>query len=323
MDGIPYWGKETFKDMRKMEKKEGREKQIEEMGVGDMYGLFFELSKRNAIIRVQDDGRYYYAYARDIIWDYRDRVIILPYWRYKEVAMEYNTKDKRHLDYDGTTVVLRYEYEKNIYVIDNRQTHERVDSIEVYDKIKGELYKINISNLPYLSEEKGLFSMQGLYERYKEYGYLSGEWEKGNRYHMINSEKGNNKEYKIRSASGYKHKLKTTDYTRLLQYKDIKMYIDETEGERSKRAYWERRYRFESYLYCIFGENLQPEEEEEKRNFKRLGEVRVYKYGERGNSLFLKYYYKDGVGKRKKTYEKYIPVKWIGIRKKGEEKCIE
>ena len=76
------------------------------------------------------------------------------------------------------------------------------------------------------------------------------------------------------------------------------------------KKYWERKYLFEAYLYCIFAQNLTIKEREYKNEFSKLGvSKRVFKYTDKDISLFLKYYYKDNYEFNKLSYERFVKTK--------------
>ena len=314
--GIPYWGSDTFNDIRELNKiTDLVEKEI--LNINSIYDLFFELSKKNNIIRVKEGDRYFYSYVRDICFNYRDRIIFIPYWSYKEKKISYNAKDKQHLDYiDESNLVVRYEFCKLIDIIDNRQTKERKEFIEIYDVEDKELYKVSIQGLPYINEE--VFSLNDLHKRYinSAYYYMDNEgFDFDNRYHKIDRQQGYNIEYRIRQQRCLKHWRKGLDDYSLLDYRDVRMYKyhDLTSNQKliftENKGYWERRYLFEAYIYCVFAANLQVQEKEYAVDFEKLGKSkRVVKYEENDISLFLKYYYKDYFVLNKLSYERYVKI---------------
>lgn len=319
--GIPYWGSETFNEMRKLsEVSDLEEKSIEDLGVDSIYTLFYELAKRNLIIRIKEDDKYFYSYVRDICFNYRDRVILIPYWSYLELVREINSNyDTVHLDMlDDNLVNIRHSFKLMYKIIDNRQLKVREKYIEVYDTTLKELYKIRLDNLPYITND--YFSIKDLHERYLNSAYYLVDYEDynfNNRYHKIDREQGYNTEYKIRQKFNLKHFVAGICKYDLLNYMDFRHYKYQElisilpQNLKDRKGYWERKYLFEAYLYCIFAEGLEVLEEEYRDRFRLLGNKdRILKYEEKGIPMILKYYYKDNITLSKKSYEGYVKIKF-------------
>lgn len=316
INGIPYWGNETFNEMRELAKiVEVPEKVLPE--ADSLYTLFLLLAKKNYILRISEGDKFFYSYVRDICFNYRDRIIFIPYWSYKEKIVSYLSENRQHLDYiNGHNLCVRYAFCKLIDIIDNRQTKERKEYIEVYDSENKELYKVRIKELPYITEK--YFSIKDLHDRYinSAYYYMDNEgFDFENRYHKIDREHGFNIEYRIRQQRSLEHWRKGLNDYSLVDYRDVRMYKyhDLASNQKLKfditKRYWERKYLFEAYLYCIFAANLPIEEEGYQKDFEKLGKSkRVVKYEENDVSLFLKYYYKDDIAMSKLSYEKYVKI---------------
>lgn len=309
LDGIPYWGSNTFKDMRKLEKCKIKKVDYN----GSLEGLITELFENNSIIQIKDNDIYYYTYIRDIVFNYRDGLILLPYYKYQEYSIDLNVNnnllDYKHLDINNETINLRYAFNKNYVIIDDYKLDARISDLRVVsnDKKSILLYSLNMKYTDRLT-----FSLDTLIDYYIDSCYYNKleDIKTDNLYHKIDKESGNNIEYKLRKKYMLPHYIYSdVDYT-LLDYKDVRTYklsdYINNNGVISNLNYSYRRFLFESYIYFSFASDLTVLESEYAEKHEALGKtLKYYKYNKGSFYIILKHYYKKFTVYSKMTYEKY------------------
>lgn len=321
MHGTPYWGENTFNDIRNIPELELEELTLEKISelcndrgllydVKDIYTLFLSLAELDFLF-LYGDSEAFLSWCRDIRFNYRDRYIFIPFYTYdtKTVVVDRKVVNQKFLDVvDDRTVHVRYNFSLKKTVVNNRKDNFSEKELYLYDYISKKKYHLALPTIPFI--EKGVFSLNELSDRYinsayfLEEGVTSEDWKK---YFPVNNKKRWNKEYQFRKSLNlplYKDSFIDIGYSDVRQYS----YHELFEGvrlEEESEPFWLRIYKFEAYLYCIMAEGLDPIEEEYNSNFRQLGKTKRHITIQGVKPLILKHYYKDNVTMRRKSYERY------------------
>lgn len=316
MLGFPFWGETTFLDIRDIVSGEAEKVTgMELLGVtcDDLYTLLVELAKTDYLYVVQDeyDNQTYVSWCRDIRFNYRDRILYIPYYSYATFDYEFKSNKKyATLDYiTDTTVRIKHSVALRQCIIDNRVTKSRNKELYVFDRVRHKVFCIGIENLPYLSSTD--WKMSKLFNLYLDYVYKDN---KGNKdgsslYYQKIGGKRENKESYLRAKLGlpnYAGNYEEMIYRDFPLY-DYAIYQSENAQVMSGKPYWLRRGLFEGYLYCAFASNLPVHELEYRDALAQLGTTRrTYKVCNDNVSMVLKYYYKDDYAPFvRKSYERF------------------
>lgn len=276
------------------------------------------------------------TWGRDIRVNYRDRYIFVPYYDFEEYEL-YREKMKSDYKYihhnrDLRELYIKYNYELKKYILDDRTTNYRRKSIRIYSPKNKTSYLINIDNLVYFNFEEDSFTYGNLGERILYASYINtGSFD------LFSEQEG---------KSLYTDKLTKAQYMRInksskttegvirnniglplykegtyldIDYRDYRLYpfdklfpnygiFSTLECEQNKLSspYWYRRYRYEMYVYSIFGEEVSPTTSRE--SFNKLGKsIRHISYKHKGVTGVLNYYYSGKETKlRRRTYDRYF-----------------
>lgn len=323
MNGTPYWGKQTFQDIRDINDLPHTELTLDKIkdlskssglsyDIKDTYTLFLALANLDFLFIIEGETLFT-TWCRDIRFNYRDKKVFIPYYSYKVEDLEFSREvaENDFLDTtDNKNIKIRHEFKLESILLEDRNTGIVKTQIDLYDYINKIKYKLNIPKLPYLSTET--FSLADLSNRYIESAYIkvdntdSDDWKK---YLKVDTRGSKKKEHKIRLKEGLN--LYAEGYNDLT-YNDVRHYeySELHEGSRMVadeiKPYWLRMYEFEAYLYCIFAQELEVEEKEYKEPFAKLGvSERFLTYTENKKPLVLKHYYKNEITLRRKSYERY------------------
>jgi hypothetical protein len=292
VNGTPYWGNECFSELRGLSEIETCPLSISKINelcnskgltvhVSDMYSLFLSLAHLDFLFVIEANGTWV-SWCRDVRFNYRDKFVFIPYYRYKteQYELKHHFKDMSHIDLvDSDVANVRYDFEMDSITLDDRRIGFRADSVVLYNPESKVKYRLSIKEVPYFSPSE--FSMEDLFTRYLTSAYIASDlhdfyWHK---YSRIDNKFKNNREHLLRRKMGlkaYAHK-----YTELI-------------------------YQFEAYLYCIFAVGVSPIEVEYKNQFDKLGNsLRFISYCKNDKCLVIKHYYKDNVTMRVKSYERY------------------
>lgn len=318
MKGLPYWGEDTFTTLRSLDKINFPLVTLEELsdlynfpaflsGHVDVFSLFKWFIEENLLFMVEDDRRYL-SWCADIRFNYRDRYMFIPYYKYETLEVPYGFADREYkfLDrLDGETVSIRYNFELVERVLDSRQSGVREKVISLFDRERDRGFSLSIEHLPYLSGET--FSMHTLHDSYTQ--LLAGSSNEPDKdYWRIQNGKFKTKEQQLRSA--YELPVYAGEFNDL-NYTDVRYYTLEECLERgllpNDIPYSLRVYLFEAYLYCVAASGVLPVEEEFKSDWVNLGSRKRFMTVSKNNvPLILKHYYKDGSGLRKKSYDRFV-----------------
>jgi hypothetical protein len=324
MYGTPYWGKETFQEVRDIKELPTNDLTIDKItdlckskglvvNIEDTYSLFFALSKLDLLF-ITENKNTYVTWCRDIRFNYRDRNIYIPYFEYETEQRTFKRTllENAFLDMPNPkTLNIRHNFKLSSTKVNDRKDSTNIDSLLLYDHINKIKYHLPYPSLPYLIQPD--FSLADLAERYLNSAYIESEvvedtdWKK---YLKVGTKGKKSKEHKIRLKAGLK--LYANQYTDMT-YTDVRKYTFEELNNGSHlrlddtKPFWERVFEFEAYLYCIFAQGIKVQEQEYQSDFVLLGvSKRHLTYDKSTKPLILKHYYTDKTMQtRRKSFERY------------------
>lgn len=283
--GVPYLGEETDKKLEKIYRLP--------LGVKKYFSLY-ELvqteKSADTLVIVEQFGKMWCTYLRDIRFDYKHRKVFIPYYTYdvKITDAKYNKKKHIHLMNVNEKVGIRYNY--CLKEIDLSKTNE----IVLYNFSTNSKY---IAQFTHLFGEP-TFDMNELYSKYIDYSRnfednLIHKHTEG--YHIISRDvKGiQNIERNLRIKYALPdYKESSVD----LYYRDVRN-LSENEFESKigidmcEKPYWERRIDFESLLFCAINDNSEPKDDFREEWTKVKNGKSFAKYGDKGLKLIIKSYW--------------------------------
>lgn len=293
--GIPYFGEDTEK-VWDTALKTGKSKK---KAYKSLMEFIREEATENKLVII--DGEYL-TYLRDIRFNYRDKEILIPYYSYQTFPID-KTRRKRdgHLLLDErNNVILRYNYELRKKVIsrgDGREDKEEDWILQLYD-INSEEHIETVIQHKFYGDDT--FSMEELYNRYINACYMQEDYYLNSHvegYHVItkNIRGITNKERVLRKEFGLEDYKNGTEKVEL-NYRDVRQYREEDIEVKmglveNKDNYWKRILDFESMLYCIMREEVEPKETELLQEWRKLGVSKdIYKYGDDIKLIFKSYW---------------------------------
>jgi hypothetical protein len=314
--GIPYWGENTWSDLTMIRSKDYNN--ILELNfpdsVRDLYDAFYFLAKQDYLYIIHDALGIWLSWCKDIRFNYRDKLVFLPYLRYETTQVKSN---KKHKHFDNPNVYFNYELVLKPII----QKQLGVEDLKfiIFDYRTGEFRRVDLTKYKYITSK---YSIEELYKNYLNACYYDEAWDAidfTNKYHWIDSNKGKNVEYTVRAENKLPHRkydksVMSEATKRLYFYCDIRLYsldvlinvyqipLDVT------LEYWERRFKFEAYMLL---HNLQYDsfiEDEFNTRFAELMEQKSHVVYESSNFLpfYLKHYYLLNDNMPRKSYEKYV-----------------
>ena len=279
----------------------------------DIFNVFYHLAKSDYIFLIDN----YTSWCRDIKFNYRDKAIYIPYYKYEE-KMVNSRKVHKHLDTVAPERVnVRYNFDlcfKPIFIGKELITKE----IKVFDREAIKVYTINLENRQFYSD---IFSISTLYKYYLNASYFDEAWDAidfTNKYHWIKSCKGENYEYALRANNHLPHIKEHTRESdniknKLLNFTDIRLYSLETIQTMYnfnldvEMQYWERKFLFDAYLLTNMLQENEFVEEAYNKQLKKLGKsLDYFKYDESNFPMYLKHYYKVQDFRKRASYEGYL-----------------
>lgn len=353
MSGIPYWGSSTFSDIRELNKNSFNILSLSDLSnyandrgfpfeVEDLHTLFTALAHLDWLFVIPENPtdyskspyqpNYFLSWARDVRFNYRDRMMFAPYFAFSvsevQASTAYQTnelldavvlvndvpvepeevEDSDNSTTETCTIALKHSFSYRLHLLDDRDTGFRRDELLVYDPRRKQGYRLTLTGLPYFQEET--FSLADMYERYINAAYIQSEnfdfdWTK---YLRIQAKGVSpSPEQRLRKKFGFPNYF---DAFKEYRYQDVRQYhFEELYGRQmrldSDQPYWRRILDFESYIYCVTAQNAHPVETEYLQQYNELGiKSRHFSYGT-GKPLVLKYYYKNSPTLSKKTFERY------------------
>ena len=261
--GIPYFGEEhntIFKNIFETECTEHKQ-------YTDMYDLILSESAKRTVVIIDNQ---WLTWLRDIQFNYRDNICVLPYYTYKLEPIEKNKRssnNKGHLiiSEDGTQFLIRHSYELHTMKIS-------LDTVlTLYDIDENVKYTVGID--AWLNRE---FEPLELYRAYINSAYYEDDFLYGKHvggYHYIlrqfigykNVEKQRRDELKLPHIIGS---------SSLPEYRDVREYRREQLFGSSVIEdivpYKYRRLNFDCLLYCIIHSNQLSNDTEFNRRYEKL-----------------------------------------------------
>lgn len=317
LKGIPYWGESTFEDMRTLARK-FEEVQIEDyVSASDMFTLFHELGSKNYVFILREKDGTFFSWCKDIRFDYRDKVVYIPYYTYSEKSVK-TSKEYKHLDRIGDTINVHYGFQARLMPVYVPTLNYKIAELYVANIEELAIFRVQISE-NYLEDSP---SIDQLYRAYLNASYFDEEWSQidfKNNYHWIGAEKGLNMEYAVRASQHLPvwalkdNREATPQCKKFLNCCDIRLYDLQTIQTmfdfdlHTELQYWERRYLFDAYLLFSVMSGKAWRELEFNERWKQLGtKYEFIKYGSSDFPLYLKHYYKLDDKFNRRSYEKYV-----------------
>lgn len=312
--GIPYWGTATFADLRSIPTLP-----VLSYTANDWYSLFSMLIDDEYCVIIQDKGRVFLSWCSDVVFDYRDKAIFVPYYSYDKKAIS-DTQKHKHLDTSEDVIHLHYNFRLKLKPLLIRACRYVSDDILVYQPATKKVLRIVLTELPYVIPGS-VPSADELYSRYVEATYYDELWsevEYRNKYHWI-SDKGINIESELRRKYGLptnelgRNTVCTEQVARLLDCRDIRSYdlstMQSVFGYKgTNKLYPVRWFEFSAYLLLNMLSGAVWQETAFNKGLRRLqtGDE-VFEYGNRELPLYIKHYYLPTDNRKPKTYERYLP----------------
>jgi len=316
MKGIINLGNETFSDMHFVAEMYNKNI-VERYNVQDnivkteksVFTILEHLISSNFVFLITINNKLRYSWCSDIRFNYRDKLIFIPYLDYEEISVESNTTNEYIERIDDKHVNIHYNFSLQSYLIMNKNAFVN-SKVYFFDTNELKLYFLDLSEYVLIDN---LFSISELYKYYVNASFLdsSVSVQSYNSYYYTN----NKVEDKIRCKNNL-NKYKNYD-DKLLNYVDIRLYefsLLRTQFSfnfdlQNDVIYNKRKFYFEAYLLLHNLCNDDFVESEYNRQYKKLGTIlRFMKYEEDKNGfpMFLKHYYKLNDNLPKLSYEHYI-----------------
>lgn len=325
LKGIPYWGETTFEDMRELHRLP-----VENYTATDWYSLFSMLIAEEYCLIVETEGTVFLTWCSDVVFDYRDKAIFAPYYRYDKQSVVTRMEHK-HLDKDKEQTWVHYNFQLCLKPLLIYSCRYICPFIKVYNPREKRVLCISLTSMPYIPPDFVL-SGRELYTRYVAASYYDENWaeiEFKNRYHYISAMHGINKEAELRK----KHKLQTYrlgrnrlctyDVMHLLRCKDIRQYdlhvlqtVFNYNGMDKK--YPVRWFEYSAYLLlCMLSGQRWIEKDFDAGIRKLHSGAEVFSYGRKELPMYIKHYYLLTDNRTPKTYERYNPYLTLADFDKG------
>lgn len=321
MSGIPYWGAKTYEDTAYVLTVEPVRMSLKELNnlaytlgspieIKDIRSLFVVLSDLEFLFVTPDENTLFFTWCHDIKFNYRDRLLFIPYYIYDEEPYSGNLRasgiDK--IKFSNGDYHIKHSFEYRTRVIDDRDTGYKDYNLTLFSPKSGHYISISFEeNLPYLDEVP---SLEELHRLYLDSAYFTDDYsaymEYATRYIRTTNKYKDNYEHVLRNRLGLPTFI--TNFVEL-RYQDVRSYpYEELHGDKEvvsdKSKFLPRLVRFESYLYCMCASGVTPTEVDEKE-YEELGKTtRFISYGD-SKPVIIKYYYKNNPNMRRKSYERY------------------
>lgn len=296
--GIPYFGTKTDEIYHTALEKEVKE--YREVEYDSMYEFIQKEVTKDKLVIIESDNERYLTYLRDIRFNYRDKEILLPYFRYDKYITDktYKRKNSHILLTEDNKIIVRHNYNLCKYILssgtgEDDKLENNMWSLLVFEN--GEHIRINIKHKFYNNDT---FNMEELYRRYLASCYMQEDFYLNSHvegYHIINKNiRGiTNKERNLRKEFKLNDIIESSID---LNYRDVRQYREEDilikKGLiENQDNYWKRILEFESLLYCIMRDDVIPDNLELKSEWLKLGVSKnIYKYGEDIKLIFKSYW---------------------------------
>lgn len=304
LEGIPYFGDNTL-DI---------EKQIKEAEIchtkvyDDMWELIQNEATENKVVVIADDSNCWLSYLRDIRFNYRDKLVFIPYFTYDIHSVDrgrIKSNYKGHIVLNEDTIDIRYNYKFNILDI-----NEMNKIITLYDLDTNKKY--NVTFKKWLDKQE--FDIEYLYNLYlnsciDEEDYRLVKHTEG--YHLINKKINGvkNKEKELREAYGLSHRDYSGVDMSILNYRDVRNYTSDQyiaiKGiPLLDISYWKRILDFECLIFCILIDNIKPAGKI-RDDWDKLGKTRrIIKYGKDIKLIIKDYWVSNKSNNTNKTWSR-------------------
>lgn len=299
VNGIPYFGEEHNSIVKHI-----KELQVTEHLSMSLYDFIQGYAQENDCVYIIDDE--WFSWVNDTKFDYKNKKVYIPYFTYK---LWTNGKKRRS---DNRGHIVRDEdkvfYIRHEYKLETQQIW--VNSEVVVYSLKDDK-KINITFKSWIDDDT--FSIDKLYNLYlvscyREDDFLLNKHLGG--YHYIdrtvdkfsNVEKNLRKEYCLCDFAEGNVFLKS--YRDVREFKFEEVFSKEALFSQTE-TYKIRRINFESYLYCVLRQHLEPEEEDFRRDWGALLRGKPYiKYGNKIKLIIKNYWLDNSNYKNNRTWSR-------------------
>lgn len=306
LDGIPYLGENTYEIEETIKNSVIQyEKDYE-----SLYELINNEVTTNKLVVIDDNNSTFLSYLRDIRFNYRDKVVFIPYFKYKIYEIDKGSTRsnyKGHLILTDNTIKIRYEYKLSKLDISKENNTLILFDVETLTKYKvsfknwindtsidmNKLYKMYLNSCVEIEDYFILKHTEGYHLIYKK---LEG---------VKNKEKELRQLYNLKaiSSDGDAESIEILNYRDVRNYTINQMYTQVGMID-TDIPYWKRILDFEMYLFSIIREHLLPDGEFRKE-WEKLGKTKEFiKYGD-SIKLIIKDYWLDNIERNKdKTWIK-------------------
>lgn len=299
LKSIPYLGRNNNDYTEIILSKETKKQAINI----DLYSFIIEKLNKDELkhILVIVDNKWI-TYLQDIMFNYRDKKICLPYYEYKKLKVEdkeaYKEIEKhknkfQYLIQDKVgNFYVRYDYTyKELEITENTE-------IVTYNMINNQKIKLMIESITNINK----FNIEELYKIYinscfiEDDEYLT-EHNKGYYYIDKFTNKLYNKEMKIRKILNLN--TFSIEHKEVRDYRDVRNFKKEEVQSKvglieTIENYKYRRLRFDSLMFCITYKELLSDNNNFNLELSKLGKTKdIIKYGEHIKLIFKSYWYSE------------------------------
>lgn len=244
LEGIPYLVNEKVELYKSL-------KPIKQLNIS-VFDFIEQYAYKPTLVRIQG----YFTWLHDIRFNYRDKVIEIPYYSYDEFFTDKIPSreiHRNHLDIRPEGLYVKYNFKKQVINFDLKS------SLTIIDTESEQAYLVCFT-----SWFNGNLKITELYKRWLNSSFLDPENSDVNHlggYHYIsystsqlrNNEKFQRKEYNL--PDYHLDSMQLEDYRDIRLYKKEYLDLEGIEYEYTEN-YTYRRLRFESMLYCSLRQGL-------------------------------------------------------------------
>lgn len=304
IQGIPFFGESHAEIMRKA----FAAKVEEHIQYDTMFQLVQTEVSKNAVIIVDNK---WFTWLHDIVFNYRDGQIKLPYYTYELYDVEVSknmTNNKGHLLLDKETNILSLRHNYDLCVLDITLETE----LTLYDVKNGRKYSVAAS-----AWYDDTFELQDLYVRYLSSAYYDFDelLEKHiGGYHYITRQYKGFANVEWRKRKDFFLENYRENQLILREFRDVRQYRREqlfgNAPIQTIVPYKFRRLVFDSMLCCIIKQHSITTDTEFNERYKKLSEMDCilnYKpYYKAPSLIFKSYWYGVGTVDNKRTIKRHV-----------------